>query len=191
MSSLEVELDLRQAMLLDGLVNGLAVHRLFCSRACSNIDIRSTLCLRVPHGARLALRESSHAHFRLMPQFPNNAVVDWCWGGDDGASAGVVMGGGTDAEVAAGVAAAIDGGGIYTYSGVSVLGDRFDGPALSVGAEETSGSHGWCHVTSREYTAISVSTSRTFEQLLTWLYPKFVEKHGRAWRMGSRRRGIR
>ena len=34
----------------------------------------------VPHRARFASRATRQTHVRLLPQFPNNAIGNWCWG---------------------------------------------------------------------------------------------------------------
>ena len=47
---------------------------------------------------------------------------------------------------------------------------------------EISGSRGRCHLASRECTTLSVPASIILKQSLSWLYPKFRKKHGRAWR---------
>ena len=76
-------MDPRQAMLSVALSMASQFASWFASRTCSDIGISPILWCRVLHGARLASRASRHARVRLVPQFPNNAIVDWCWGGGE------------------------------------------------------------------------------------------------------------
>ena len=89
---------------------------------------------------------------------------------DGGADAGAVTAdAGTGAAVAgaaAGVAVATGVGCIYMLSGASAPDAKQDTPDPTVGAGKISGFRGWCHVTSRECTTLSVSAFMILKQSL-------------------------
>ena len=156
-------------MFLEGLVKRFT----FASLVCPTIDIslmpcRDSYIMRVTPRVRPGMRIS---------EFPTNAIEKWCRGARQsgpGASSAVAREGanvGTGAVTgAAGVAPAIAGGRISTYSGITVPGDELDGPAPAVGPGGISGSRGRSHVTSREDTNILVSPSTYLKYSLPpWL----------------------